>query len=361
MDMKKISFQFIKIPTILEEKDLQIVALWGMAAGCLTNPEYSGALKPKLKALIADGTPFEPQWRVFRKKYLKSILIPNGENHFEVRYELYATPHPELPHTTHLKASPAREYIRKQPNHYVEQDGTFTPVPAEMLKNNEMSLKAKGLFIAIQKLMTLAQNMPQGDIKVTKNELMKRTELKISSINTPWNELKRLGYLHQRRYYEVDTGLFAWGYQLFEMPFEHKYVAKLKPTTDKKQTLLKAEKATTVAETEIERKVIEEQVKTNIEYDSVLIPNAESGNVAYSVKDVDSIVHLIVDTVCSKKQIVKINGEKVKINAVRTAFMRLTADDIVYAIENLQAKSGEIKNITAYTTTALYNASISIR
>lgn len=359
--MKKISFQFVKIPNELEETNLQIVALWGMAAGCLTNPEYSGALKPKLKSFIADGTPFEPQWREFRKKYLKSVLIPNGENHFEVRYELYATPHPELPHTTYLKATPAREYIRKQPTHYVEQDGTFTPVPVEMLKDERMSLKAKGLFVAIQKLMTLAENMPQEDIKVTKNELMKRNGLKISSINTPWNELKELGYLHQRRYYEVDTGLFAWGYQLFEMPFEHKYVAKLKPTTDKKQTLVKAEKASAVAETEIERKVIEEQIKTNIEYDNVLIPNAESGNVHYSVKEINGILQVIVDTVCSKKQNVKINGEKVKINVVRAAFMRLDTDDIIYVIDNLQAKSGEIKNITAYTITALYNASLSVR
>ena len=349
--------QFIKFPNKLSSESLSLQALWTTAAGFLTYPDYSGSLRPKLEAYIPKGTPFVPLYKELRSKYLKTIMIHAGHNRFDVRYELYSSPRTDIPHTRYLTVAESKNYMKKYKSHYVEQDGNFTAVPVSVIKDTNLTLKAKGLYIAIKRLFDLSDNI-DDDITISKAELLKRENLKATSIKYGWNELKDKGYLHQRRYFEPSTGLFAWGYQLYETPQIHKYVERLKPANIKERKMLEADKgAKAVAETPTEISVIEDTIKQNIEYD-VLIANAGIHEIHYTTEFIDGVVALALETVCSTRKSYKIQNDYVTADIMRHRMMSLTSEDVIDVADIFSNNSKPIKNKKAYLLACLFNAPI---
>lgn len=343
--------QFIKLPLSIKSEPMEVKALWAIASSYLTVPNYTGALKCRIKNCCKKGSPFEPFYREFRKKYLKSMLMPNGENRFETRFELYGSPEPSRPTVTYLSAADSRKYIMKFPKHRVMDKGYYTELPVSMLRDKNLSLKAKGLFVEIKRLFDLAKNV--DDVIVSKDELMKRCKVKRSSIENAWNELKQSGYLHQRRYFDPDTGLFAWGYELFGAAIEPKFVER-KVVSKKSAPIIERETAKDVATSIAEREAIRRQIKTNIEYD-ILIENAGHHEIAYTVSDINGYVQLMVDAVCTSRPYIRLNGENIPSQDVRNAVMSITEEDVLGVIDNLNRHTGTIRNIRAYKLTALYN------
>ena len=95
-----------------------------------------------------------------------------------------------------------------------------------------------------------------------------------------------------------------------------------------------------------------EDVKANIEYEALCRQ--------YSREDVDELVELITETLCSTRPTIRINGEGIPAEQVKTRFLTLNCEHIVYVFDSLARSPTDIRNIRAYLLTALYNAPTTI-
>lgn len=80
----------------------------------------------------------------------------------------------------------------------------------------------------------------------------------------------------------------------------------------------------------------------------------------YDVDMLDSILELIVETVCSKRQIIRIGGDDRPIEVVRSRFMKLDSEHIRYVLSCFKENTTKIRNIRQYMLTTLYNAPTTI-
>lgn len=347
-----LSNQFVKLPNILKNEPAEVQALWSLISCYISVPDFQGSLKRLCKSCCKAQSAFAEAWVQIRKKYLKIIKMPYDENKFVTRYELYAAPH-QLNGTVYLSAAESRAYAAKYPQNKVYNEGYFIPVPVTLLKDNRLSLKAKGLEIEMQRLIQLSRN--GNVVDVSKTELMKRCRLRRSNTDAAWNELKNSGYLIQRRYIDEQTGLFGWGYELLTVPTDKPNVISTEITKKSVDKVIETEKAKDTAVTTEERAAIREAIRANIEYD-VLIANAGRHEVQYSAGDIESLERIMLDAVCSPSEYISVGGQNVPTNAVREAIMSVDCEDIITLLDNFNRYTGNIRNVRAYKLTALYNA-----
>ena len=74
----------------------------------------------------------------------------------------------------------------------------------------------------------------------------------------------------------------------------------------------------------------------------------------------DGIEDIILDTVCSGKSKVRIRGEDMPTEVVKSRFMKLDSSHIEYVIESMKRTTTRIRNIRQYLLAALYNAPATI-
>lgn len=70
----------------------------------------------------------------------------------------------------------------------------------------------------------------------------------------------------------------------------------------------------------------------------------------------DEIMDLLTDTVTSKKPTIRIGGEDLPTEVVRSRLLKLDAGHIEYVLDSLLQNTTKVRNIRAYLLTALYNA-----
>lgn len=96
-------------------------------------------------------------------------------------------------------------------------------------------------------------------------------------------------------------------------------------------------------------------VKENIEYDSLAI-DCKSGCIKSDVKQLDEIVEIIVEAVSSKRKSLRVCGENISQEVVKSRLLKLVFSDIKYVMTCLSENTTKIYNIKSYILTALYNA-----
>lgn len=74
----------------------------------------------------------------------------------------------------------------------------------------------------------------------------------------------------------------------------------------------------------------------------------------------DEVVELLVETVCSRKQEIRIGGEGFPAAVVRSRLLKLDAGHIEYVLDCLNKNTTKVRNIRAYLLTSLYNAPYSM-
>ena len=100
-----------------------------------------------------------------------------------------------------------------------------------------------------------------------------------------------------------------------------------------------------------ERNEYLEIIQENIEYDCFA---------ASDKLKVDELVEIMLDVVCSTKSEIRVNGEGINHEVVKSRFLKLNHEHIDYVITALQKNTSDIGNIRAYLITALYNAPTTI-
>lgn len=71
---------------------------------------------------------------------------------------------------------------------------------------------------------------------------------------------------------------------------------------------------------------------------------------------VDELIAIMLDVVCSTSSTVRVNGEDMPHEVVKSRFLKLDSSHIDYVMTSLKKNTSEVKNIRAYLITALYNA-----
>ena len=99
-----------------------------------------------------------------------------------------------------------------------------------------------------------------------------------------------------------------------------------------------------------ERESYRELILENIEYD-ILIQNERMDR-----DRLDELVELMVDTVCSRKETIRIAGDDYPAEVVKSRFLKLNSSHIEFVFDCISKNTTEIRNIKKYLLAVLFNA-----
>ena len=103
-----------------------------------------------------------------------------------------------------------------------------------------------------------------------------------------------------------------------------------------------------------ERESYRELILENIEYD-YLIQNHQLDR-----DRLDELVELMVDTVCSNREMIRIAGDDYPAEVVKSRFLKLDSSHIEYVLDRMRENTTYVRNIKKYLLAALYNAPATI-
>ena len=270
----------------------------------------------------------------------------------------------------------------------VEKNQNYTVMSNHHLRNPDLSLKSKGL---LSQMLSLPEEWDY-----TLKGLSRINREGIDAIRETVRELERAGYVTRTRVRNEKGQLGAADYVIHEFPIPPKPALE-NPTLDKpisenptletpmqeNPTQLNKDRSskdllnTDVSSTHSipilsdpfqseaaqppERKgkgytnmdavrAYEEVIKDNIEY-------------AYLVQDksidramLDEIVSLILETVCTRRKVIRIAGDDYPAELVKSKFMKLNHSHIQFVLDCMHENTTKIRNIKKYLLAVLFNA-----
>ena len=253
----------------------------------------------------------------------------------------------------------------------VERNKGYTVMSNHHLRNKELSLKAKGL---LSQMLSLPE-----DWDFTLAGLSHINREKIDAVREAVKELERAGYIVRSRERDEKGRLRGAEYVIYEKP--QKPTSDL-PTLENPTLGIPAlEKPTQENPTQLNtnKEITEQSITNGINYSSINQRAAEDrtdrtdereiyrdiiqDNIDYEIisqtsdgERISEIVEIMLDAVCTNKPTVRINGEEIPKEAVKSRFLKLDSEHIEYVLLAMQRSPSEIRNIRAYLLTALYNA-----
>ena len=99
-----------------------------------------------------------------------------------------------------------------------------------------------------------------------------------------------------------------------------------------------------------ERELYREIICDNINFDEAFAPSFDKR------EQVEELVSIMTDVVCSSAPTIRVNGEAVMHEVVKSRFLKLTEEEIDYVLYSLQHNSSRIGNMRSYLITTLYNS-----
>ena len=74
----------------------------------------------------------------------------------------------------------------------------------------------------------------------------------------------------------------------------------------------------------------------------------------------DELVELMVDTVCSNREMIRIAGDDYPAEVVKSRFLKIGSSHIEYVLEQMRENTTYVRNIKKYLLAALYNAPVTM-
>ena len=103
-----------------------------------------------------------------------------------------------------------------------------------------------------------------------------------------------------------------------------------------------------------ERRSYESYFRNALEFDYLL------QQYPYDRETLQEILDLLIDTVCTKREYIRIASDDRPRDVVKSRFMKLNSGHIQYVLECLKKNTTDVHNIKQYLLAALYNASATI-
>ena len=267
----------------------------------------------------------------------------------------------------------------------VEKTRNYTVMSNHHLRDKSLSLKAKGL-------LSLMLSLPE-DWDYTTRGLAYICKDGVDSICATVRELEGAGYIVRARERHADGTLGGIEYTILEQPREPEppkrenpvqaensgdapkraFPEQVKPVLGKPEQENPAQlniqeqskeilstdstksfpsfphKGKPIQESGMERReTYREQIMTNVDYDYL---------VGYTEVDrgrLDELVRLMLDTVCSTKPTLRVAGEELPAEVVRSRLLKLTGAHLLYVLDRINENTTEVRHVKPYLLTALY-------
>ena len=272
----------------------------------------------------------------------------------------------------------------------VEKNKGYTVMSNHHLRNHALSLKAKGLLSQMLSLPEDWDYTLQGLAQINKES--------IDAIREAVRELERAGYIKRSRERDERGCLRGTVYTIYEQP--HAEPTPEEPTQEKpaldnptlekpmleKPTLENPMQLNTKGKNK-EKQNTEKQNTDQSITDSIPFPSGfpetpvqkrteaketfESyrelilENIDYDVlasdphvdrEQLDEIVDLVQETVCSTRSRIRVVGNDYPAEAVQSKLLKLNSEHIRFVMDCLKQNTTRIRNIRQYLLTALFNA-----
>ena len=268
----------------------------------------------------------------------------------------------------------------------VEKTRNYTVMSNQHLRDKRLSLKAKGL-------LSLMLSLPE-DWDYTTKGLARICKDGVDSICATVRELEGAGYIVRERERHADGTLGGIEYTILEQSRQadapkrenpvqaeksadapkRAFPEQVKPEQEKPAQLNIQEQSKEKQNTDLtksfpsflrERKFAQEdelerrnsyraQIMTNVDYNYL---------VGYTEVDrarLDELVGLMLDTVCSTKSSIRVAGEELPAEVVRSRLLKLTGAHLLYVLDRINENTTEVRHVKPYLLTALYNAPLTM-
>mgnify|MGYP000289602882 CR=1 FL=1 len=273
----------------------------------------------------------------------------------------------------------------------IERTKDYTVMSNHHLRNHELSLKAKGL-------LSMMLSLPD-DWNYTTRGLAKICKEGVDAIGSALRELETAGYIVRNQLRDQQGRISDTEYVIYEKPqprqpetprpdtavpdtaspdTENPYLDT--PYTDEPYTEKPAQlnKDRRNKEKEIPDESItdtsnpdpiypptplqgagydgmgyeaaREIVRENIEYD-ILVQDPRQDR-----EQLDEVVELIAETLCSRKKTIVIAGDEYPAEMVKEKLLRITSSHIEYVFDCLKQNTTYVRNIKKYLLASLFNA-----
>ena len=266
----------------------------------------------------------------------------------------------------------------------IERTRDYTVMSNQHLRNEKLSLRAKGL---LSMMLSLPENW-----NYTTRGLAAICKEGVDAIGGALRELETAGYIVRHQLRDRHGRISDTEYVIYEQPqpkkpdtpspdtdapdTENPYMEK--PDTEKPAEL-NIEKSNTqksithgsstdsipfrekTADKPPERKGRDAMSVTEIEsYRELILENIEydylKQRAGFYQDELDEIVELMVETVCAKRKTTRIAGADFPHEVVRSRFLKLDSSHIEFVMDCLHKNTTEVRNIKQYLLTVLFNA-----
>ena len=269
----------------------------------------------------------------------------------------------------------------------IEKTRDYTVMSNHHLRDMSLSLKAKGL---LSLMLSLPENWDY-----TMKGLSRICKDGIDSISGGIRELEEHGYLIRERVRGANGQLGSIEYTILEQPKEptpaqEKPIREnpvqanptlVTPVQEEPAQLNKEESSNYPSRTDLSSTELSNPIQSNPPtpagvrmgtdrmgarecYREVILDNIEY---SYLVQDshidreqLDEIVDLIVDTVCSARKTIRIAGDDYPAEVVKSRFLKLDSSHVQYVMDCMKDNTTYVRNIKKYLLAALYNAPTTI-
>ena len=257
----------------------------------------------------------------------------------------------------------------------IEKTRDYTVMSNYHLRDRSLSLKAKGL-------LSLMLSLPE-DWDYTMKGLARICKDGIDSISGGIRELEAHGYLVRARVRNENGQLGSIEYTILEQPKEPAQTpAPIRekpirenpiqanpmldaPIQENPAQLNKEESSPILSSPPAPReRTGQDGMRKRESYRALILENIEydvlSQNVQLDKDRLDELVELMVDAVCSNREMIRVAGDDYPAEVVRSRFLKLNASHIEYVLDRMRENTTYVRNIKKYLLAALYNAPVTM-
>lgn len=103
-----------------------------------------------------------------------------------------------------------------------------------------------------------------------------------------------------------------------------------------------------------ERSAYAQIVRDNTDYEFLIEQNPSRTDT------INELISIMVDAICSTRPTIRVNGEDIPHDVVKSTFLKLNGSHIEYVLEAMDNNTSDVRNIRSYLITALYNSRLTL-
>ena len=270
----------------------------------------------------------------------------------------------------------------------IEKTRDYTVMSNYHLRDMSLSLKAKGLLSLMLSLPENWDYTMKGLARICKDG--------IDSISGGIRELEAHGYLIRARVRGANGQLGSIEYTILEQPkapspTQEKPIRENPvqanpmldaPIQENPAQLNKEESSNYPSKTDLsitqgsspipsspptpreKSRIGQDRMRERESYREIILENIDYDILTQDEKldrdRLDELVELMVDTVCSNREMIRVAGDDSPAEVVRSRFLKLNASHIEYVLDRMRENTTYVRNIKKYLLAALYNAPVTM-